>query len=390
MKNKEILLVPGPTPVIDEIYDALASETRGHTDARFVEIYKNAIENTKTLLNTDGEVFIIAGSGTLAMEMAIVNTIAPGERILVISNGYFGDRFEPLAKAFQIHVDILQAEWGKSVSSEEVQEKLASNTYKAVTITHADTSTGVAANLEELVPIIKATGALVILDGVVATAALQEDMGKAYGGNEDYKIDIVLTGSQKAIGVPPGLAIVAFSPKALEARAKLGQINAYFADIENWRPIMNNPSMYFATPPVNLIYAYAKAIELVLNEGMIKREERHILFGKAIRAALKSFDLQPLADESVAAPTLSCILYPEGVDDVAFRAGLAKRGIIVAGSLAHLAGKAFRIGHMGNTTIGQLETAVRAIGETLQELGQKVDIERAIMIFNEELQQSVK
>lgn len=113
MKNKELLLVPGPTPVIDEIYDALASETRGHTDARFVEIYKHAIENTKTLLNTDGEVFIIAGSGTLAMEMAIVNTIAPEERVLVISNGYFGDRFQQLAKAFQIHVDILQAEWGK-------------------------------------------------------------------------------------------------------------------------------------------------------------------------------------------------------------------------------------------------------------------------------------
>lgn len=385
MKNKELLLVPGPTPVIDEIYDALASETRGHTDARFVEIYKRAIENTKTLLNTDGEVFIIAGSGTLAMEMAIVNTIAPEERVLVISNGYFGDRFQQLAKAFQIHVDILQAEWGKSVSSEEVQDKLVSNTYKAVTITHADTSTGVAANLEELIPIIKATGALVILDGVVATAALQEDMGKGYGGNDDYKIDIVLTGSQKAIGVPPGLAIVAFSPKALKVRENLGQINAYFTDIENWRPIMENPAKYFATPPVNLIYAYDRAIEIVLSEGIVKRETRHIRFGKAIRAALQSFNLQSLADESVAAPTLSCILYPEGVEDVAFRSGLAKRGIIVAGSLAHLAGKAFRIGHMGNTTVEQLEIAVRAIGETLEELGQSVDIERAIMILNEEI-----
>lgn len=112
MKNKELLLVPGPTPVMDEIYDALASETRGHTDPRFVEIFKNAITNTKKLFNTDGEVYVVAGSGTLAMEMAIVNTVAKGERLLVISHGYFGDRFTPLAKAFGIEVDVLQSTWG--------------------------------------------------------------------------------------------------------------------------------------------------------------------------------------------------------------------------------------------------------------------------------------
>ena len=109
MKNKELLLVPGPTPVLDEIYDALANETRGHTDPRFVATFKQAIENTKELLQTDGEVYIVAGSGTLAMEMAIVNTVAEGEKLLVISHGYFGDRFTPLAQAFGIEVDVLQS-----------------------------------------------------------------------------------------------------------------------------------------------------------------------------------------------------------------------------------------------------------------------------------------
>ncbi|MBD8034290.1 pyridoxal-phosphate-dependent aminotransferase family protein [Solibacillus merdavium] len=387
MKNKELLLVPGPTPVMDEIYDALASETRGHTDPRFVEIFKNAIENTKKLFNTDGEVYVVAGSGTLAMEMAIVNTITKGERLLVISHGYFGDRFTPLAKAFGIEVDVLQSTWGERVDAQLVEEAVKAKSYKAVTITHADTSTGVASDLDTLIPIIKASGALVIVDGVVATAALQEDMSKAYG-KENYKIDIVLTGSQKAIGIPPGLAIVAFSQLALAAREQIGNVPAYYADIHNWRNIMANPAMYFATPPVNLIYAYDVALQIVLGEGMEKREARHVAYGKAVRTALRSYGMTPLAKEEVAAPTLSCILYPEGVDDGKFRASLASRGVIVAGSLAHLAGKAFRMGHMGNATSEMLEQAIIAIGEALQEQNIEVSIEEAKKVFLQQIEQA--
>ncbi|SOC42454.1 pyridoxal-phosphate-dependent aminotransferase family protein [Ureibacillus acetophenoni] len=389
MKNKELLLVPGPTPVVDEIYDALSNETRGHTDPRFVEQFKHALQQTKDLLKTDGEVFLVAGSGTLAMEMAIVNTVGKGEKLLVISHGYFGDRFTPLAKAFGIEVDVLQAEWGKQVELSLIEQKLAETQYKAVTITHADTSTGVVSNLEQLVPLIKRSGALVILDGVVATAALDEDMSKAYG-NSDYKIDIVLTGSQKAIGVPPGLAIIAFNQTALDARDALGTIPAYYADIHNWLPVMKDPSKYFATPPVNMIYAYNEGLKIVLDEGIEKREQRHILYGRAIRVALKTYGMTPLASEDIAAPTLSCLLYPEGVDDVSFRTKLSERGIIVAGALAHLGGKAFRIGHMGNTTAPMLEQAVKEIGAVLQELGKPVSIDNAVNVLKEELAQSVK
>lgn len=384
MKNQELLLVPGPTPVVDEIYEALSKETRGHTDPRFVEVFKNALQQTKDLLKTDGEVFIVAGSGTLAMEMAIVNTVGRGEKLLVISHGYFGDRFLPLSKAFGIDVDVLQAEWGKQVDLSLVEQKLAEAQYKAVTITHADTSTGVVSDLEQLVPLIKQAGALVILDGVVATAALDENMNKSYG-HPDNKIDVVLTGSQKAIGIPPGLAIIAFNQIALEARNDLGVIPAYYSDIQNWLPIMKDPSKYFATPPVNMIYAYNEALKIVLEEGIKQREKRHVAYGRAVRAALKTYGMTPLASEEVAAPTLSCLLYPEGVDDVSFRTNLSKRGIIVAGALAHLAGKAFRIGHMGNTTARMLEQAVREIGEVLQELGKPVNIDDAINTFKEEL-----
>ena len=383
MRNKEILLVPGPTPVIPEIYDALANETMGHTDPRFVEIFKRSIENTKKLFNTDGEVYVVAGSGTLAMEMAIVNTVAKGERILVISHGYFGDRFAPLANAYNIKFDVLQSEWGKRVPINEVKAQLEKHKYKAVTITHADTSTGVSSNLEELIPVIKAHGALAIVDGVVATAALQEDMSKSYGNNELYKIDVVLTGSQKAIGIPPGLAIVAFSQEALRARAQLESVPSYYANIENWRPIMENPSQYFATPPVNLIYAYDVALQVVLNEGMKKREQRHIAYGRGIRAVLKSYGMQSLASEEVAAPTLSCIFYPDGVQDIPFRQQLAAQGVIVAGALAQLSGKAFRIGHMGNTTPTMIEEAIEKIGKVLIQNGHHVEIEKAKEIWQE-------
>ncbi|MDW0112529.1 alanine--glyoxylate aminotransferase family protein [Sporosarcina saromensis] len=384
MRNEEMLLIPGPTPVVDSIYDAMASETRGHTDPRFVAQYKASIEKTRELFNTDGEVFVVAGSGTIAMEMALVNTVAAGERLLIISQGYFGDRFIQLGKAFGIEIDVLQAEWGKQVAAEEVERMMKEHTYKAVTITHADTSTGVAADLETLVPIVKQHGALVIVDGVCATAAMEEDMQKEYG-DAGHTIDVVLTGSQKAIGVPPGLAIVAFNQTALAARKKIERVPAYYCDIANWIPIMQDPSKYFATPPVNLIYAYDEGMKLVLDEGLTKRYARHTSFGRAVRAALKVYGMQPLADETVAASTLSCILYPEGVDDAAFRSTLAKKGIIVAGALAHLAGKAFRIGHMGNTTEDMLATAVEQIGNTLVELGHEVSVDEAVRRFKEEV-----
>ncbi|MCM3707254.1 MULTISPECIES: pyridoxal-phosphate-dependent aminotransferase family protein [Cytobacillus] len=380
MPNEEMLLIPGPTPVVDSIYEAMSMETRGHTDPRFAAIYKSAIEKTREMLKTDGEVFVISGSGTIAMEMALVNTVAAGERLLIISQGFFGDRFLQLAKAFGIQADIIQSEWGKQVDPAAVEEKLASHSYKAVTITHADTSTGVAADLDTLVPIIKKHGALVILDGVCATAAMEEDMSKSYG---EGKIDVVLTGSQKAIGVPPGLAVVAFNETALAAREQIERVPAYYCDIYNWIPIMNDPQKYFATPPVNLIYAYDEGMSLVLAEGMEHRFKRHEAYGKAVRAALVEYGMKAIADENAAAATLSCILYPEGIDDARFRASLAKKGVIVAGALAHLAGKAFRIGHMGNTTEEMLEKAIVLIGETMNELGFEADIQKAVGRFKE-------
>ncbi|ARD48986.1 alanine--glyoxylate aminotransferase family protein [Sporosarcina sp. P33] len=386
MRNKEMLLIPGPTPVADSIYDAMASETWSHTDPRFVTIYKRTIDQTREIFNTDGEVFVVAGSGTIAMEMAIVNTIAEGEKLLVVSQGYFGDRFIKLGQAFGIQVDVLQSEWGQQVTPDEIDRKLAGGNYKAVTVTHADTSTGVAVDLEAVVPVIKKHGALVIVDGVCASTAMDEDMSREYGG-EGNTLDIVLTGSQKAIGVPPGLALIAFNQKALDARAAMERVQAYYCDIYNWLPVMHDPSKYFATPAVNLVYALEEGLRIVLEEGMDARIARHKAFGRAVRQSLAVYGMNAIASEEVAAPTLSCILYPEGVDDAEFRAAMAAKGTVLSGSLAHLAGKAFRIGHMGNTTADMLEKAVMQIGETLIEMGHQADISKAQQVFTNEINQ---
>lgn len=386
MRNEEMLLIPGPTPVVDSIYEALAGETRSHTDPRFVKIYKHTIDQTRKIFNTDGEVFVVAGSGTVAMEMAIVNTIAEGEKLLVISQGYFGDRFIKLGQAFGIEVDVLQSEWGQQVLPEDIDRKLSEGNYKAVTVTHADTSTGVAANLEAIVPVIKKHGALVIVDGVCASTAMDEDMSKEYGGPGNT-LDIVLTGSQKAIGVPPGLALVAFNQAVLDARAAMERVQAYYCDIYNWIPIMHDPSKYFATPAVNLIYALEEGLRIVLEEGIDARIKRHQAYGRAVRQSLAVYGMKALASEDVAAPTLSCIQYPEGVNDAQFRAAMADKGTILSGSLAHLAGKAFRIGHMGNTTADMLEKAVMQVGETLNEMGHQVDIAKAVEVFSNEIKQ---
>lgn len=380
MPNKEMLLIPGPTPVSDEVYEALASETYAHTDPRVVKTTLDSLDMTRKMFNTDGEVFLIAGSGTLAMEIAIVNTVAPGEKLLILSQGFFGDRFIKLAEAFGIEADVIKSEWGQRVCAAMVESKLESGHYKAVTVTHVDTSTGVEADLETLVPLVKKYGALFILDGVCATAAVEEDMGRDYGAGA--KIDVILTGSQKAIGIPPGLAIVAFGPRALVARNAMPRVNAYYADINNWIPIMRDPSKYFATPAVNMLYAYRVAMTSVHREGLTERYARHRRVGKAVRAALSTYGLKPLANEDVAAPTLSCILYPAGVDDAAFRKELASKGMVVAGALATLAGEAFRIGHMGSVQLADLRKAVGLIGEALQTQGLKVDIAAAQAKFD--------
>ena len=307
----------------------------------------------------------IGGAGTLSMEMGLVNTVKAGEKVLVITQGYFGERFIPLAKALGIEADVLTAPAGERVKLADVEAKLKAGKYAAMTLTHVDTSTGVMGQVAEVAALAKKYDTLFILDGVCASAGVPEPM-------KDLGIDVVITTSQKAFGVPPGLTIVAFNEKALARREQMGTVAGYYTDWKNWLPIMENPAMYFSTPPVNLIQALAKSVQIILEEGLEARYARHERIARSFRAGLSAIGLKLITAADAVAPTLSVIQYPEGLDDAAFRAKMEEYDIVVAGGVGPLKGKIFRVGHMGNICINELVLTLYAIERALTSLGVKV------------------
>lgn len=366
MPEEKLLLIPGPSPVVPRILDALALPTVSHVSPEMARDLKEACENLKKIVFCDnGEPFIVAGAGTLSMEMALLNTAGPGDRVLVLSQGYFGDRMAQICQAFGIDHDVIACEWGRAVTPRELEQRLKTANYNVVACTHVDTATGACAPVEEYSQVLEKTGSLFILDGVCATGGIAERM-------DAWGIDVVLTAAQKCLGAPPGLAVLVFSELAMEKRRGLAAIPAYYSDILRWLPIMHDPAKYFSTPCVNEIRAFAEATRIILEEGMEDRFERHVLFAEALRAGLAALGFSFFTDPSFEASTLSVVRYPDGVEDKAFRAGLAANGVVVAGGLGPTAGRVFRMGHMGNLTMAQVRSAIEAVERTLGALGHGV------------------
>jgi len=316
--------------------------------------------------------FVVAGSGTLVMEMAIANVCESGDNVLILSNGYFGERFKEICERYNLNVDYIEVkEWGENIQPQTVKEKLGKKDYKAVTLTYVDTSTSVSAKVKEIGKIVRNTDTVFIVDGVCATAGEEERM-------DNWYIDVLFTASQKAMGVPPGLAIIAFSPKALEAYEKRKEpVKSYFIDIGLWKPVMDayieGQAAYFATPPVNMIYALHESVKQILEEGMEERFKRHQIIAKAFREALVALELQivPISEEH-AANTVTGVYYPKGVTDEKFRQNMIKNGVIVAGGLGKLKGKIFRVGHMGTVQPADILATIVAIENSLIECGHKI------------------
>jgi aspartate aminotransferase-like enzyme len=338
----------------------------------FVEEFRQALSGFRALCQSEtAQPFIVAGGGTLAMEIALVNLVAPGERVLVVSHGYFGDRFGELAASFGIEADVLKSEWGKAVAPEEVAARLAAGSYAAVTITHVDTSTGTLAPVEAYLEVLKGRPELVVLDGVCATGGVEEKF-------DAWKLDVLLTGPQKAIGAPPGVALCLFSERALAHRKARTSVPAYYSDVMRWLPVMQDPGKYYSTPCVNEIVALAEALRMVHSEGLSARFARHARIARAVRAGLDALGLKLFTSSDCRADTLSVVLLPESVADVAFREEMAARGVVVAGGLGPIAGKAFRLGHMGNINAAEVVAALAAIEGSLVALGIAVEPGAAI------------
>lgn len=376
---QKLVAIPGPTPVVRSIQDEMGREIVAFGDPSFVKDYKELLNDMMEIWDATGQVFVIAGTGTMSMEMAIANTVRTGDNILIVSHGFFGNRFIEICERRGINVDVIQSEWGKIVPVAEIEKKLSEKQYHAVTVTHVDTSTGVAAPVAEIGEMMKKfPETLYIVDGVCATAGEPERLNS-------MNIDIIITGSQKAFGVCPGLAILWASEKALARRKSFGMIPDYYIDFEKWIPIMEDPSKYFATPAVNLIWALKESVNIIKKEGIENRYQRHIKYAKATQAALEALGFTILAEKEHRATTLSNVIYMDGIKDLEFRTILAEEGAMVAGGLAAYAGKMFRFGHMGNIDEHYLVSVLGAIERTLVRCGIEIEMGKGVGTLLENL-----
>jgi aspartate aminotransferase-like enzyme len=301
--------------------------------------------------------------------MAIANIVEPGDKVLNAVSGFFGQYFVELSKVYGAVPRVLEVPYGKPIKPEKVKEALDEDDYKAVTVTHVETSTGVANPIKEIGEIVrKNSDAFYIVDTVCSLGGVEVRF-------DDWGIDVCASGSQKCIGVPPGLALIAVSQKTLEYLEKRKTpVGLWYGNFKNWLPVMRDPTKYFATPPVNMIYALHKALRLIIDEGLEKRFMRHHVLAEAFRAAMDALNLEIVAERAYAANTVTAVYYPEGMDDNKFRDEMKKRGIIVASTLGPLRGRGFRVGHMGNVDQNDIIATLSAIETSLKNLGYNIDL----------------
>jgi len=364
-----LLMIPGPVELSPAVLAAAAAPPPGHTSARLIEAFGSSIERMRQVWQAapESQPFIVAGGGTLAMEMAAANLIEPGDRALVVNTGFFSDRMAEILRRSGAAVIEVGAPVGEAPAIEEIRAALGlGGELKALFATHVDTSTGVRVDPEPLCRLARQAGALAVFDGVCATAGERFEMAA-------WDADLYFTASQKAVGLPPGLALMVASERALAARAdRHAPPPPLLLDWQSWLPVHRayeerKPS-YFATPATSLVMALETGLGEILEGGIEERVVVHAQAAAVLRDAWRGLGLSSVpCSDGVTANTLSVLLFPEGVDS-SLLARIAARGVIVAGGL-HPAVKAtsFRIGHMGYTVTrpDYLQRTIDAVGEAL-------------------------
>ncbi len=369
MAERDLLMIPGPIEFDPEVLRAQARPSLGHTTPEFIEIFGRTLDRLKDVfLAPDGQPFVVAGSGTLAMEMAVCNVVEPDDRVVVLDHGYFGARMVDICKRFRADVMTLRSAPGDTVPLSDVEDALRGDHVKALYITHVDTSTGVVADVKGLAALARQYDTLSIVDGVCATGGEELRQG-------DWQVDLDFTASQKAIGVPPGLALVMAGPRVIDAlKQRRTPVLSYYSDFGLWLPIMQayqaRKPAYFGTPPVNLIYALDVSVQQMLAQGMNARFDWHCKVGRAFQAAANALAIKEVpVQPEIAADTMSAWYYPEGLKGN-FLAEVKKRGVILTGGLlGPIRDKYFRIGHMGAITPGDVLATIGAIDGALVACG---------------------
>ncbi|TCD58389.1 pyridoxal-phosphate-dependent aminotransferase family protein [Synechococcus sp. BS55D] len=364
MQDKLTLMIPGPTPVPETVLKALGRHPIGHRSGEFQAVVKRTTEQLRWLHQTTGDVLVITGSGTAAMEAGIINTLSRGDRVLCGDNGKFGERWVKVARAYDLDVEVIKAEWGQPLNPEAFRSALEADTEKrirAVILTHSETSTGVINDLETISRHVKAHGtALTIADCVTSLGASNVPM-------DAWGLDVVASGSQKGYMMPPGLSFVAMSERAWQAYER-SDLPKFYLDLGPYRKTAAKNSNPF-TPAVNLYFALEAALDMMQAEGLDAIFARHARHRDAAQAAMKAIGLPLYAAEGHGSPAITAVA-PEGIDAEVLRKSVKEHfDILLAGGQDHLKGQVFRIGHLGFVCDRDVLTAVAAIEATLQTMG---------------------
>ncbi|QIZ71734.1 pyridoxal-phosphate-dependent aminotransferase family protein [Oxynema aestuarii] len=364
MDDKLMLMIPGPTPVPEQALLALAKHPIGHRSKPFEAVIADCTEGLKWLHQTQSDVLMLTASGTGAMEAGIINFLSAGDRVLVGTNGKFGERWAEVATAYGLNVETITAEWGTPLDPEQFREKLEADTakeIKAVILTHSETSTGILNDLETINRHVKAHGeALIIVDAVTS-------LGAASVPIDAWGLDVVASGSQKGYMIPPGLGFVAVSAKAWDAY-KTATLPRYYLDLGKYKKATDKNSSPF-TPPVNLVFALQATLKMMRAEGLEQIFQRHDRLKRATRAAVKALGLPLFAPDECASPAITAVA-PTTVEAEQIRAIVRKQfDIALAGGQDSYKGKIFRIGHLGFVCDRDVLTAIGAIEAALPQLG---------------------
>jgi len=369
--EKRYLFTPGPTPVPPEVLAAMSRPIIHHRSSDFREILGRCLDRLHEVYRTEGDVLIYTASGTGGMESAVSNLTRPGDRAVVVSAGFFGQRWGAIARSFHCEVDEIAYDWGEAPAAEDLAARLRElGGAKVVFLTHSETSTGAVADVQALAAAAKDAGALVVVDAVSSLGAVPLE-------TDAWGIDCVISGSQKALMTPPGLATVSVSPDAWAAVDKDASSCFYF----DWTQTRERQEQFDPafTPAVSIVVGLDVALGLLLDEGLEQAFERHARLGRACRAGAKAMGLELFSPDDDRSAVVTAIQAPDGIDSAELVQTLRDRhGIVLAPGQGPLKGKIFRIGHIGYYDVFDITTALAGVELVLSELG--ADIERGAAI----------
>ena len=361
MPRKRYLLTPGPTPVPPEVLAAMAEPVIHHRSPDFKRVFAETRAMLRDVFRTRNEVLVFTASGTGAFESAIVNLLSPGERVLAVSCGEFGERWRSMATALGCDVVPLAYAWGEAPRPDDLERALVDSGAETVFLVHSETSTGVVCDLQALLGVCRRAGVVSVVDAVSSLGAVPLE-------TDAWEADVVVTGSQKALMTPPGLSFVSVSDRAWE-RVERASLPRFYWDWRTARAKQEADNTPF-TPATSTLVALNVALRQLLDEGLDEAFARHVALGRACRAGITAMGLELYSPDDDSAAVLTGALTPEGVDAVELRLSLRDaHGITIAGGHGDLVGRLFRIGHIGYVGIYDIVTALAALETQLAALG---------------------